>query len=130
MRRAGEMDAVASGSQWKEQSVVVKVSSRHMEVSAALHDYAAQKAGRLGKYYDRIREVEVVLEPATGAGHTRVEMIVHADAARQFVAHADHLDAYAGVDACVDKLERQLHEYKDMHRNRKHLAGDVKHPRG
>ncbi len=106
----------------------VTVSSRHMEVSAALKSYAEQKAGKLHKYFDRIQEIEVVFDVVKDV--LNAEMIVHADRTRQFVATDSGTDAYACIDNCVDKLERQLHEHKDMRRNRKHLAGEDKHVRG
>jgi ribosome-associated translation inhibitor RaiA len=37
-----------------------------------------------------------------------------------FIANHDEGDAYACIDACVDKLERQLTEHTKKHRNRKH----------
>jgi putative sigma-54 modulation protein len=106
--------------------VEVKVTSKHMELSDALRDYATQKSGKLVKYFDRIQGIEVVVE--NDKGGTSVEMIVNADRAARFVARHDG-DAYASVDACVDKLERQLHEHKDQFRNRKHLSGEDKHAR-
>ena len=112
----------------KEKVVTVTVSSRHMDVSSALRAYAEQKAGKLQKYFDRIQEVEVVFDNLKD--RVNVEMIVNAEHARQFVASSSETDAYACVDSCVDKLERQLHEHKDKHRNRKHLAGEDKHVRG
>ncbi len=105
----------------KEQNVIVKVSSRHMEVTDSLRDYAEKKAGKLIKYFDRIREIEVICD--TIKDRMNVEMVVNADHARQFVASHEFSDAYACIDQCVDKLERQLHEHKDKHRNRKHLSG-------
>ena len=51
---------------------------------------------------------------------TRVEMIVNAEHNGMFVAHHDQGDAYACIDGCVDKLERQLSEHKKKVRNRKH----------
>jgi putative sigma-54 modulation protein len=108
--------------------VIVTVSSRHMDVSPALKAYAEQKAGKLHKYFDRIQEIEVVFDTAKAVAN--VEMIVNAEHARQFVASDAQADAYACIDNCVDKLERQLHEHKDKHRNRKHLAGEDKHVRG
>jgi putative sigma-54 modulation protein len=98
--------------------VIVTVSSRHMEVTPPLKTYADQKANKLNKYYDRIQEIEVVFD--NGKDQTRVEMIVHAEHRNLFVVHEDHEDAYAGVDACVDKLERQLSDHKKKIRNRKH----------
>ena len=105
--------------------MIVTVASRHMDVSPALKAYAEQKASKLVKYFNRIQEVEVVFE--TVKDRVSVEMIVNAEKTGQFIARHDEGDAYAGVDGCYDKLERQLHEHKDQHRNRKHLAGEDKH---
>ncbi len=98
--------------------MLVTVSSRHMEVTPPLKAYAEQKANKLMKYYDRIQEIEVVFD--NGKDITRVEMIVNAEHTSPFVAHHDDPDAYAGIDGCVDKLERQLSEHKKKFRNRKH----------
>src|SRR6185295_410322 len=99
-----------------------------MDVSPALKAYAEQKANKLVKYYNRIAGIEVVFEAANDrVGGISVEMIVDAERTREFVAHHNEGDAYAGVDGCFDKLERQLHEHKDQHRNRKHMGGEDKH---
>jgi putative sigma-54 modulation protein len=97
--------------------VVIIVSSRHMEVTPALKSHAEQKANKLLKYYDRIQEIEVILD--AGKTEMRVEVIVNAER-NQFVAHHDDGDAYAALDECVHKLERQLSEHKKKFRNRKH----------
>src|SRR3954462_1265978 len=107
---------------WKEQSVIVTVSARHMEISPALKSYAEQKAGRLTKYYDRIQEIEVIFD--AGKDRTSVEMIVNAEHRNMFLAHHNEGDAYAGIDSCFDKLERQLSDHKKMIRNRKHTTED------
>jgi putative sigma-54 modulation protein len=98
--------------------VIVTISSRHMDVTEPLKTYAEQKAGKLTKYYDRIQEIEVIFD--NGKDVTRVEMIVNAEHKNIFLAHHDDADAYAGIDGCVDKLERQLSEHKKKYRNRKH----------
>jgi len=107
--------------------MIVTVSSRHMDVSPALKTYAEQKAAKLTKYYDRIQEIEVVFD--AGKDMTRVEMIVNAEHKNMFIAHHDEGTAYACVDGCLDKLERQLSEHKDKHRNRKHAVGEDKRTR-
>ena len=100
--------------------MIVTVSSRHMDVSPALKSYAEQKANKLLKYYDRIQEIEVVFDAQkNGKEQSRVEMIVNAEMKNMFIAHVDG-DAYAGIDACVLKLERQLTDHKEKFRNRKH----------
>ena len=98
--------------------MLVTISSRHMDVTEPLKTYAEQKAGKLTKYYDRIQEIEVVFD--NGKDQTNVEMIVNAEHKNMFIASHDEGDAYACVDGCVHKLERQLSDHKKKMRNRKH----------
>jgi putative sigma-54 modulation protein len=100
----------------------VTVSSRHTEVTPPLRSYAEQKAEKLIKYYDRINDVEVVVD--TGNDMMSVEMIVHDEHRHKFLAHCKDADAYACVDKCFAKLERQLSEHKKKLRNRKHQTDD------
>jgi putative sigma-54 modulation protein len=93
-----------------------------MDVTPALKQYAEEKANKLTKYYDRIQEIEVVL--SAGKDNTGVEIIVNAEHKDVFIAHHNDGDAYAGIDGCVDKLERQLSDHKKRHRNRKHPADE------
>jgi putative sigma-54 modulation protein len=104
------------------ENVTVTVASRHMDVSPALKTYAEQKAGKLVKYYDRIQEIEVIFD--AGKDNTSVEFIVNAEHKNMFLAHHNDGDAYACIDACFDKLERQLSDHKKKIRNRKHAAED------
>src|SRR5258706_14092832 len=100
-----------------------------MDVTPAMKSYAEQKAAKLTKYYDRIQEIEIVFDAGkekTSKEKARVEMIVNAEHRNMFIAHHDEGDAYACVDGCVDKLERQLSEHKKKVRNRKHAVGDDK----
>jgi|SRR5665213_343001 len=98
--------------------MTIVVSGRHMEVTTALKNHAEQRAAKLGKYYDLIREIEVIFD--AGKDTTAVEMIVHTDHKNTFIAHHTEGDAYACVDGCTHKLERQITEHKDKFRNRKH----------
>src|SRR6478672_7148622 len=98
-----------------------------MDVTPAMKSFAEQKASKLTKYYDRIQEIEVIFDAGkdkTSKETVRVEMIVNAEHRNMFIAHHDEGDAYACVDACVDKLERQLSDHKKKIRNRKHNAED------
>jgi len=104
--------------------VVVTISARHMDVSTPLKEYAEQKASKLTRYYDRIQEIEVVFDNAKES--MRVEMIVIAEHRHKFIAHDDKGNAYACIDQCIDKLERQLSDHKKRFRNRKHSATEDK----
>ena len=98
--------------------MTITVIGRHMDVTPPLKTYAEQKASKLNKYYDLIQEIEVILNAAKD--QTNVEMIVNAEHKNTFVAHQDGQDAYACIDGCVHKLERQITEHKQKFRNRKH----------
>jgi putative sigma-54 modulation protein len=89
-----------------------------MDVTEPLKTYAEEKANKLTRYFDRIQEIEVVLD--RGKDNDRVEMIVNAEHKSMFVAQHAEGDAYACIDGCVHKLERQLTDHKEKLRNRKH----------
>jgi putative sigma-54 modulation protein len=98
--------------------VDVTISARHMAVTETLRSYAEQKAGKLEKHYDGIQEIEVVFDASKDK--VKVEVIVNAKHNGIFIASHDDGDAYACIDGCVHKLERQLTDHKELHRNRKH----------
>lgn len=117
-----------NGPQDTEVHLIVTISSRHMEVTPALKAYAEQKAAKLTRYYDRIQEIEVIFDNAKES--MRVEMIVNAEHKNMFIAHHAGEDAYACIDGCFAKLERQLSDHKKKFRNRKHPDGNDKHAMG
>jgi len=98
--------------------VIVTISARHMTITDSLKSYAERKVNKLPRFYDRIQEIEVVFDAIKDA--VNVEVIVNAEHRNMFVAHHGEGDAYACVDQCVHKLERQLSEHKRLYRNRKH----------
>lgn len=104
-------------------SVQILVTGRHVEVTDEVREYVETKAGRLTKYYDRIHEIEVILDHESE--QFSVEMIVRADRKHTFVSRGTGPDTFALVDEIVVKLERQLTKHKEKNRNRKGgLAAD------
>jgi putative sigma-54 modulation protein len=89
-----------------------------MELTDPLKAHVEEKAGKLDKFFDRIQDIEVILDHESD--HMKVELIVNAEHNHRFVSHCTNDDAYAGVDACVEKMERQLSDHKKKIRNRKH----------
>ena len=98
--------------------MVITVTGRHMDVTPALKTFAEDKANKLTKFYDRIQEIEVIFDAQKDG--TSVEVIVNAEHNDMFIARMGNGDAYAQLDQCVEKLERQLSDHKKKHRNRKH----------
>jgi putative sigma-54 modulation protein len=102
----------------------VVVSSRHMELSPALKEYAIQKSSKLTRYYDRIQEIEIVVDVVDRSKHTlEVEMIVNGENKNLFIAKHQGDDANGCIDHCVKTLERQLSDHHKLVKNRKHPAG-------
>ena len=101
--------------------MTITITGRHLEITPAIRQHAEEKAGKLLKYYDRIKEVEVVLDGGE-AGSKRVEIIVSAEHRNMFLGTETGDDLYACIDQAAHKLERQITEHKDRLRNRKHPA--------
>jgi putative sigma-54 modulation protein len=99
-------------------SVQIRVTGRHVEIPADVRDYIMEKAGRLPRFYDRIHEVEVILDHESE--QFTAEIIVRADRKHTFVASEAGPDTFALIDIVVDKLERQLTKHKEKNRNHKH----------
>jgi putative sigma-54 modulation protein len=95
----------------------IDVTVRHGTISDDQKAYAAKKAERLVKYYDKLQAIRVILD-GTAAGF-RCEMIVALEHMHELVAHIEGPDLGAAIDATVDRLERQITEHKDRTRNHK-----------
>ena len=96
----------------------ILVTGRHVQVTDDVRQYIQEKAGKLPRFYDRIHEIEVVLDHESE--QFSVEMIVRADRKHTLVVRETGMDTFALIDLVVDKLERQLTKHKEKNRNHKH----------
>jgi putative sigma-54 modulation protein len=101
--------------------VVITVTGRHLEITAAMRAHAEERANHLTKYYDLIQEIEVILEGHEGK-EKMVEMIVNAEHNTEFVAKLAGHDLYGCIDQVAHKLERQLKDHKERMRNKMHSS--------
>ncbi|EWC41094.1 ribosome-associated translation inhibitor RaiA [Pseudomonas stutzeri] len=88
----------------------VNISGVHLEVTSALRDYIEEKFDRLARHFDRIINVQVILQ--VEKLKQKAEATLHV-AGREVIANAEHEDMYAAVDLLVDKLDRQLIKHKE-----------------
>jgi ribosomal subunit interface protein len=103
----------------------VLITARHgVSLTDDQKQLAEDKANKLVKFYDLIQEIEVVVEPGEPVGF-HVEYLVNAEHKNTFVANSRCEAVEACIDECFKKLERQLSEHKDRHRNRKHAGADA-----
>lgn len=96
----------------------INISAKHLNLTAAMEDYANKKCDRLTRFYDRIQEIDVVVDQPSR--EFEVEVIAHVERHDPFIGTCRGSDFYACVDSVVDKLTRQVSEHKDRLRNRKH----------
>ena len=96
----------------------IQVTGRHVEITDDVRDYVRDKVAKLPRFYDRIHEVEVVLDHESE--QFTAEMIVRAGREHTFVARETGPDTFALIDLVIEKLERQLTRQKEKYRNRKH----------
>lgn len=100
----------------------IVVTALHQDgTEEATKQHARTHVEKLTRYYDLIQEIRVTLDHGRQGhdGH-RCEIIVDAEHKNEFVADAHDDKPIHAVDACIEKLKRQLSEHKEKHKNRKH----------
>ncbi len=110
----------------------ISVSSRNVEVAAALRAVTIDKIGRLGRFVDGMDRAEVLFSEERNPRIERrqvceVTMQGHGRHVRARVAAADQ---FAAVDAAVAKLETQLHKLKSRLVAKHHGKGHATAPEG
>jgi len=92
----------------------ITISGQNVELTEALNKYGHEKLSRLKNHIDTITKAHLML---------RVEDIRHIAEAELHVprknlfAKAEAQDMYAAIDALVDKLDRQIRDYKEQLRD-------------
>lgn len=88
----------------------LSVTGHHVEVSAPLREYVANKIERIERHFDLVSDVHCILT---------VEKLRHKAEATISVnggtiyADATEDDMYAAIDGLVDKLDRQVKKHKE-----------------
>lgn len=101
----------------------VNVSGRHADLSADVRNYALDRVEHLSKYFDRITNVDVVIDQRRE--RHLVEMVARVGHGATLVARDENEGLMAALDAAVDKLERQIRKLKGRLRNRRPHHGAV-----
>jgi putative sigma-54 modulation protein len=97
----------------------VNISSKHIQVTPAIEEYASKKIEKFPRYFNRVQQVDVVIDRAKN-GYT-VDIITNVEHHEPFVATSNHEDLYACLDVGIDKSIRQLKDHKSRVRdNKKH----------
>lgn len=97
----------------------IEVTGKQLEVTPAIREYAESKCGRLPKYYDGVQEIIVVLMQRPHHQEFEVEVRVDVEKHDDFIAHVKGTDIYECIDLSIDKLTRQLTDFKERLKNSK-----------
>lgn len=97
----------------------IEVTGRHLELTAPIEQYVREKCDRLPKFYNGVLQVSVVLEHVE---HNEFEASVMVDVVKHgnFVGASRGQQLYSCVDEAVEKVVRQLTDYKEKLRQAKH----------
>jgi len=95
----------------------VNISSKHMQMTPAIEEYASKKIEKFPRYFNRVQQVEVIIDKAKN-GYT-VDIITNVEHHGAFVATSSHGDLYACLDVGIDKSIRQLKDHKSRMRDNK-----------
>lgn len=98
----------------------INVSGKHLEVTDPIRAHALERADRLLRLYDRIQEINIIIDKADNHQHEEVEVIVEVEKSDPFVIKKSGPDLYVLIDDVFGKIERQVRDYKEKLRNRKH----------
>jgi putative sigma-54 modulation protein len=88
----------------------INVRGKQIDVTPALREHVEKRLGRVTKFFDHPREVNVVLKVEKGRHIIEVTIPINGMTLRGEEASAD---MYASIDMVVDKLEKQLSKHKE-----------------
>jgi putative sigma-54 modulation protein len=102
-----------------ESGMQVNISGHQLDVTDALRDYVVEKLSKLERHFDKITNVQVIME--VEKLKQKIEATLHI-AGGEVVANAEHDDMYAAIDLLTDKLDRQLIKHKEKQLERQQGA--------
>ena len=99
----------------ESHSMQVAITARHGSVKPELSEYVTRKSEKLVRYLDQVSEIDVTFE--FEAERVSVEMLVEIDGYHTIVAHVEGEDTGATFDRTLQKMEHQVHRYKEKLRD-------------
>lgn len=90
----------------------IEVTGKQLDLTDAIRDHAEQKAEKLPRYFNGVQEIDFVLEQLK---HEEFQAEIQVDVVKHdtFVARARGTDIYGCIDQAVEKMTRQLRDFKE-----------------
>lgn len=105
----------------------LRISGHHLEVTPAIQTYANDKFTRVGRHFDQLGDIKLILSINNEKEKDRrqkAECTIHTKG-HDFFAESAHADLYAAIDLLVDKIDTQIARHKTKVKNHHHVG--VKH---
>jgi len=95
-----------------------QITTRHVDVSDPVHQYAEERTAKLEKFYDGIVSAHVILgEDNSPASNKTAE--INIDVYQKRLSAEDRASTHEeAINLCVDHLRRQLEKYKSKLRSK------------
>jgi putative sigma-54 modulation protein len=95
----------------------VNIIGRHVRVTPEMETYAREKVAKLGRFFNGIQHVDVVME-VDGLNHM-VETSAVLGRKAKLVGKALATDMYAAIDLAESKLEKQIRRFHNRLKSRR-----------
>ncbi|MBC7803488.1 MAG: ribosome-associated translation inhibitor RaiA [Candidatus Parcubacteria bacterium] len=95
----------------------LSIVGHQLEVTPAIRGHVVGKMERIRRHFEHVLDVHVTLS-ASKLGQ-KAEVTLHVPG-KEIHCASEQSDLYAAIDLLVDKLDRQVLKYKDLHSGRPH----------
>lgn len=99
-------------------AVQIKISARHGHLSEEHQREIRQRAERLLHYFERITQIDVTVDLGDKI-YKKVEIQVDAEHKHDFIARDQHEELMGAVELAVDRIQHQVHKYKEKIQERR-----------
>ncbi len=86
------------------------LTGHHLHITPAIREYVTTKLERVGRHFDDLLDVSVVL--SVEKLQQKIEANIHVRGKELFVEAEDE-NLYAAIDLFADKLDRQIIKHKE-----------------
>lgn len=98
----------------------VKITARHIKITAEMRQYLQDKLKALDHYFDQIKRIEVII--SNDKDRFVIEAVAAVDYGKKLVSKAADYNYIAAINDVTNKIEKQLIKFKDKIKRPHHRA--------
>ncbi|HMO36820.1 MAG TPA: ribosome-associated translation inhibitor RaiA [Gemmatales bacterium] len=91
----------------------IVVTSRHGHLSAEHQAEVQARTSKLLQFFNRVESINVTINLEHRHGPIDVEVQLNAEHKHDFISKASDKDAFVALDKAIEKMEHQIHKYKE-----------------